>query len=226
MYTPRPLSELLSTDDPAWPLVQEWVADATNPVDVLPPSPDAGTVLKSIQVTLRAPLGAIAYHTGGILVDDGWIRILGSGHPRLPRTLLDWNLGRSITAFGERPEFFLIADDVIGGFFAINGGAFGSGPNHVFYHAPDTLRWESLEQGYSDFLAFCFLGDLEKYYEPYRWPEWRDEVARIGGGASLSVWPPLWTKEGKDIQRSDRRAIPVEEVYGLNVIEYPRQLGD
>ena len=36
-------------------------------------------------------MGAVIFETGGILIDEGWLRILGSGHPRLPRSLPDWN---------------------------------------------------------------------------------------------------------------------------------------
>jgi len=37
------------------------------------------SALVAVQVTTRSPMGAIIYETGGILVDHGWIRILGSG---------------------------------------------------------------------------------------------------------------------------------------------------
>jgi hypothetical protein len=224
MYTPRPLSELMATDDPAWPLVQQWISEAKNEVEVLAPSPGAGAALEAIQVTLRSPMGTITYHTGGLLIDGGWIRILGSGHPRLARTISSWNLGMSVVLAGEPPPFLLIADDVLGGFFALNGGGLGPSPGHVYYHAPDTLRWESLDRGYSDFLLFCLAGDLNQFYDPYRWQGWREDVKQISGNQSLSIYPPLWTKEGKDIERASRRAIPVKEVYELNVLEFPRQL--
>src|SRR5262245_57216917 len=32
----RALQELLNVDEPAWPLVQSWLREATNPVEVLP----------------------------------------------------------------------------------------------------------------------------------------------------------------------------------------------
>jgi len=83
---PRPLADLLKTDDPAWPLVQQWIAEARNPVEVLPVTQKAADAeLEALQVTVRSPMGAIAYHTGGLLVDHGWVRILGSGHARLPK---------------------------------------------------------------------------------------------------------------------------------------------
>jgi hypothetical protein len=88
-------------------------------------------------------MGAIVYTTGGILVDNRWIRILGSGGAKLPRSLPEWNEGKA-PAEGEKPLFYLIADDVIGGFFAINGGAFGKDVGKVYYLTPDTLDWEAI----------------------------------------------------------------------------------
>src|SRR5262249_6162259 len=104
----RILEELLDTNDPAWPLVQSWVREATNAVEVLPPSdPARGEALVATQVTTRSPMGAVIYETGGLLVDHGWLRLLGSGHPRLPRSLPAWNLGRSWTDTDTPPPFLL-----------------------------------------------------------------------------------------------------------------------
>src|SRR5215510_16600205 len=136
----RTLDQLLEKDEPAWPLVQQWILAATNQIEVLPASDEfRSDALFATQVTTRAPLGAIIYETGGILVDNGWIRILGSGHPRLPRSLPDWNLGRATEKTGEYPSFVLVADDALGGFFAIDGGAFGK-IEGMFITSPPT-RW-------------------------------------------------------------------------------------
>jgi hypothetical protein len=110
----KPLHELINRDDPGWALVQQWIAEATNPVEVLPPPDDAGRerALLDAQVTTRSPMGAIIYESGGIIVDHGWLRILGAGHPRLPRSLPAWNLQRSCSVSGQPPTFLLIADDV------------------------------------------------------------------------------------------------------------------
>lgn len=211
---------MISLDEPAWPLVQQWLAEATNDVEVLPPTDDAARerALHATQVTTRSPMGAVIYESGGILVDDGWIRILGSGHPRLPRSLPGWNLTRSISGDGQVPPFLLIADDAIGGFFAIDGGGLGLDQGKVCYFAPDTLEWESMEVGYSDFLDWCFTGDLEGYYENVRWPGWRDEVRDVRGDQAISVYPYL-SAEGPPIAERSRRPIDVAEIYALYVGE-------
>ena len=109
-------------------------------------------------------MGALVYGSGGLLIDNGWLRIAGSGHPRLPRDPASWT---------QRPEFasvraLPIADDVAGGIFALNGGDLGEDTGCVYYFAPDTLNWESLEVGYSEFLQWALSGDLDTFYENVR----------------------------------------------------------
>lgn len=61
-------------------MMQDWIKNAKNKVEVLPKSQAAADqALLETQVTTRSPMGAIIHETGGLLIDDGWIRILGSG---------------------------------------------------------------------------------------------------------------------------------------------------
>ncbi|MBI3948606.1 MAG: DUF2625 domain-containing protein [Armatimonadetes bacterium] len=219
MIARRTLAELIESDAPAWPLVSRWIRAATNRAEVLPASdPARSEALLAAQVSTRSPLGAVIYETGGLLVDHGWLRVLGSGHPRLPRSLPGWNWGRSVTREDEPPPFVLVADDIVGGFFALDGGALGPGHHHACYFAPDTLAWEAMEEmTYSQLLVWILSGDLARFYQSLRWPGWQDEVALIGGDQCLSIAPPLWTHEGRDIAAASRRPVPVSEIYSLYV---------
>ena len=172
--------------------------------------------LLATQVTTRSPMGAVIYETGGILVDGGWLRILGSGNARLPRSVADWNFGRSFQRDGDRPTFLLIADDVVGGFFAIDLGALKMEPRKVCYFAPDTAAWENLDLGYTDFLSFCFSGDLQKFYETFRWPGWEQDMKTIGGDQAFFIIPPMWTA-GDPVDKRGRKAVPIAELYGLQM---------
>ena len=218
----RTLTELLS-EDPAWPLVQEWIASASNNVEVLQAQePTRSETLHALQVTTRSPMGAIVYETGGIFVDRHWLRILGSGHPRMARTLVDWNRGRTWHEAASPPALLLVADDVVGGSFAVNGGALDGPPGQVHYFAPDTLEWESLDMGYSDFLCWTFSGDLEAFYVDYRWPDWPDEIALLQGDRAISVYPFLWAA-GPPMAERSRRDVPMAELFELQ-FDIRRQL--
>jgi hypothetical protein len=205
----RSLDELVNTDDPALPLVREWLGAAARPVEILPPSQARSDAVLQTQVTTRSPMGAIIYETGGLLIDHGWLRVLGSGHPRLTRTLPTWNQGRG-------NGFLLVADDAIGGFFAINGGAFGEDVKSIYYFAPDTLNWETLGVGYSDWLQWALSERLDKFYDWIRWPNWKADVANLHGDRCYSFYPFLFTREGKGGigQRFD---VPIAESWGLQM---------
>lgn len=221
----RPVDELINTKEPGWIMVKSWIDSATNKVEILScDTTKAKEVLYRTQVTTRSPMGALIYSSGGLIIDDGWIRILGSGHKKLNRTLPEWNKGKTFKEYGEQPGFLLIADDAIGGFFAINGGHFGNDMGKVYYLSPDNLQWEPLDLTYTDFLNFCFNGDLSGFYEGYRWENWKDEVVNLDGNKVYNFYPPLWTKEGKDIAKSVRNQIPVEEQYSFNMA-MRKQLG-
>lgn len=215
-YEKRTLHELVNNEEPAWPLVQEWVSKASRTVEVLPPSESAGKSLVTMQVTTRSPMGAIIFHSGGLLVDHGWLRILGSGHPKLPRPLPEWNFACGLVQTETPPAWLLIADDVLGGFFALNGGRFSPDGHTVWYFAPDTLEWEDLERGFTDFLSWCFSGDVEKFYAEYRWSGWESEVSALDGSEGLHVYPPLCS-EGPAIAERSRKAVPISELFLQNV---------
>lgn len=221
----RSLEELINKSDPGWVLVKQWIDSAKNKVEILPADiKKAEDALVKLQVTTRSPMGAIVYMTGGLLVDRGWIRILGSGSAKLGRSLPDWTTGKTLVDSVETSGFLLIADDVIGGFFILNGGIFSDDIGKVFYFSPDNLEFEALDLTYSEFLLFCFNNDLNKFYEGYRWKNWEQDVAGLGGDKVYNFYPPLWSKEGKDLNSNSRKAVPIEEQFGVN-IRFRKQLG-
>ncbi len=112
----KTLTELIDVHDPGWVVVQEWLNAASNPYEVLAKDEArAEQALLQLQVTTRSPLGALVYETGGLLIDDGWLRILGSGSARLARDPMSWT--QTATDAGSFAAL-LIADDASGGFFA------------------------------------------------------------------------------------------------------------
>jgi len=212
----KSLDELIERADPAFPLVKEWASAASTDCVLLPPSAARGETLLATQVTTRSVMGAIAYETGGVLIDHGWLRFLGSGHPRLTRTLPVWNENKA-----DRCCF--IADDAVGGFFAVNGGAFGDDLGNVYYWPPDSLEWEPMGRGYADFLEWALNGDLAEFYASVRWSTWREDIATLAGDHCIAFYPYLWTKEGSP-EESHRSALSAEEAFAFKQ-EVLRQMG-
>lgn len=214
----RPLAELINKEDSGFRLVEDWIKEAKNEVEILEKdSTKANIALYRTQVTTRSPMGAIIYETGGVLVDNGWIRILGSGSDKMKRSLPEWNRGKSFEEYGQAPPFLLIADDVIGGFFALNGGGFGDEDlGTIYYFSPDKLEWEPLGIGYSDFIYWTFTGDIKQFYEGLRWKKWKKEVKEMGADRAMNFFPFLWTKYD-NLEESSRKDVPIEEMWGLQM---------
>lgn len=209
----RSIEELTNVQDPAWPKVQQMLNAATNKVTLIAAdTAQAREELTTMQVSLRSALGCVVYKTGGILIDDGWIRILGSGSTRMQRSITNWNKGKTLFT-GERPGCLLIADDAIGGFFLLNEGALGKDTGRIYYLSPDNLEYEPLDLSYSDFLIFCCSGKVADFYGDYRWRTWNKDVAQLSTNSVFHFYPYLFTKEGKDINKDERTTIPIEEHY-------------
>jgi hypothetical protein len=214
----RELKELIEVDEPAWPMVQAWIAAANKPVEVLPRDPArAEETLLKLQVTTRSVLGALAWETGGLLVDSGWIRVLGSGGPRMEEGLTRWNHGDA------QSECLFVAHDVLGGVFAIDGGALGHGQGAAFYFAPESLDWEQCDCTYPGLIQFLLTGDLGKFYAGSRWPDWQKDVAELSPDQAFSLSPAPWaTEEGRDLTRASRTATPARQLFG-RALEAARQ---
>ncbi|WP_315359591.1 DUF2625 family protein [Neisseria bacilliformis] len=205
-------------------MIQEWLNEARNKVEVLPHSLSAAeSELLKTQVSTRSMMGAVVYESGGLLIDGGWPRILGSGSGKLPRGLGSWNLGRTQPEPAAPAPYYLVADDAAGGFFALNGGGLAGGLGNVCYLPPDTLQWEDCNLGYTGWLNWAFNGDLQQFYSNLRWQGWREEVAALGGDSVYGFFPFLWSKEGSDINQTSRRVIPVAEHYAAT-LDLQRQL--
>ena len=220
----RRLDELTKVNKNAWPSLAQLFNTAKNKVEVLQADTlSSRAELLKMQVSLNSSLGCLVFMTGGVLVDDGWIRIIGSGSRRMERKMTAWNEGKTLANASGRPLSLLIADDAIGGFFLLNEGEFGTDTGSIYYLSPDNLEYEPLGIDYTGFIYFCCNNDLEKFYEGYRWKTWRKDVSALPADKMFHFYPYLFTKEGKDIEHNERGVVPVEEQYSFT-IEMSKQL--
>ncbi|MFC9669662.1 MULTISPECIES: DUF2625 domain-containing protein [unclassified Streptomyces] len=222
----RELRQLIDVEEPAWPDLQETLASGSVSVEVLPPDDDlARASLLQLQVTTRSYLGALVLHCGGLLVDDGWVRVFGSPVDGVERGM------PSLAQVNQFPGTFdsawradaglVVAQDVLGGVFALNGvGHVGAGrpgaPGEIAYFAPDSLRWEGLGVGHSAWLTWLASGALDEFYADLRWPGWQGEVRALNSDQGLALFPPLWSAEARqDVSATSRRAVPMAELLGV-----------
>ncbi len=212
----KKIDELIFKEDTAWDFLIELLEESSNSFHVLKPNVHTRTeILLSLQVTNKSTMGAIIFETGGILIEDGWLKILGSGNEKICGDILSWN-GLSETNVKNVIEGALIvAYDVVGGFFAINGGAFDGLIKQMYYFAPDTLEWESMDMGYTDFIGWVLNGDLSLFYESFRWDGWEEDLLSLKGDEAFTFFPFLWTKQGSDMTKIHKSSASVEEVWNL-----------
>jgi hypothetical protein len=213
----RTLAELISNTEAAWEQVEAWRAASSRSIEILDcDRADGEATLVAAQVTTRSPMGAVALHCGGILVDGGWLRILGAGHERIGGGLREWNHSLGGTPL-DPPlgDALIVAHDALGGFFALNGGRWPERPGSVRYLAPDGTGWQGFDLGYSGLLEWSMSPAVDRFYQTERWPGWEAEVAALGPDQALSVYPPLGFEKTPPGERS-RRAVPARELWGFH----------
>lgn len=212
----KTLQELMRTSDPAWPALEPRLTSAANHVVVLPADPmDGQRTIQALQSAADTTLGAIALNCGGLLVDAGWLRVLGAGNQRLPGSLLDWNGLNEGTAVRTVQGALVVGHDVVGGVFAVNGGGLPGAAGQVAYYSPDTHRWEELNMGYSAWLAWVLEGDLAGFYNHLRWADWEDDLDLLRGDQGVHLWPQPWMVKPFDPDDAVRTIVSVEQLTQL-----------
>jgi len=223
MWTVRGIEALVEVDQPAWPQLRRLIDEATE-VRSIPAEPHKGReTLYRLQVTARSPMGAVALHCGALLVEHGWLRILGAGTTGLDDLASINGLGDPASAEGP-PGFLVVAYDVLGGIWAVNGGDLPGDPGEVCFWGPDTLSWSPVGGGYGVFLEWALAGHTADFYAELRWPDWEREVDRLNLDEGLSVFPPPWSQEGQDLGAATRKAVPLRELLAFNQ-DMAEQLG-
>lgn len=215
----RTLKELIDTEKSGWPILKEWITLAKNCVEILPVlnTQQAETALVNSQLSIRSLIGSIIYQTGGLLINNGLIRILGSGSHKMKRSFPEWNLGKTMELYGAVSPYLLIADDAFGGFYAINGGGLGNDAGNIYYNSPDCIDWLPMNMSYSQFLLFCFEADLNDFYQDLSWSGWEKDMKDLQSDYAYSFQPGLWTIKEGDTQNITRTVLPIEDVYNTNM---------
>ncbi|GIH03992.1 hypothetical protein Rhe02_20590 [Rhizocola hellebori] len=191
----------------AWDEIIECVGAAPYPVQVLPADPSrARECLARLEISERSWLGAVTLNSGGLTIDHGWLRVLGSG------TDLQTDV---VSASKPEQGLVLVAYDVLGGHFTWTAAEPGAPPT-IHYFALDTLEYEDLERGYADWLHAMLSGAMTEFYSSLRWTGWEAESAAARLDQGIHVFPPPSTVEGKDLNHVSRDVIPLKELLEFN----------
>jgi hypothetical protein len=174
-----------------------------------------------LQVRAGSFLGSVALESGGVLVDGGWLRVHGGGCADLLG--LDRVNGMAGEVGAVRPARLVVAHDVLGGVFALNGpeteaSGYPGAPGEMVYFAPDRLEWEPLGTGYSGWWEWLLAGHLTGFYEGLRWPGRRAQTSDLHPSTGVTVYPFLWSAEAQaDLAATTRAPVPVSELVEANL---------
>ncbi len=214
--TKKGLKELVDPENTKWETISKWISVSKTSIEVLPKNPQrADSAILQSQITTFSVLGSVIHNCGGILIDHGFVRLLGSGCAEMNRSIPQWNKGKAKVNAGDFPTFVLIGDDAIGGLFAINAGGLDEiNLNKVFYFGPNSLRWECLRMSYDQFLVFCMSDDIRSFYSDFKWKDWESEVKSMSPDQAVSCYPLLWTRDGKELKRN-RKKVPIQKLWEI-----------
>ena len=74
------VAELVDVENHAWEEIRELLSQGSRTYRLEAAEPEAAAqTLVRLQVSTKSYLGAIAYETGGIVFEQGWITLLGAG---------------------------------------------------------------------------------------------------------------------------------------------------
>ena len=183
-----------------WADIRKSIDDSPKNIKVLTGSEDAAKkALAKYFIPADTGLGTVISNCGGIVVDDR-LRIYGAGEIDITVRNELYNIGAMIAA-----------EDIYGGLFF-----FGS-DNKLMYYAPDTLEPEETNLSYTPFLYWAITGDTDGFYSDLTYPGWQKEAAGLLYDQGIAFYPFLWTKEGKNLSRCTRNAVPMTEIVGFEL---------
>lgn len=174
--------------------------------------------LLALDIDSKSALGAIVSHTSGICIDN-WIRVIGQNSAERKGITFYNEHNKEDSAFME--GMLVIAQDIVGGIFAINKAKYNNGKNKIWYFAPDTLMWECMDVNYFEFFEWLVQGDIDKFYSNMRWNTWRTECQTVDFDKVILIYPFLWSKEC-DLRSATKKCVPYEELKGIN-LEYAKK---
>ena len=82
----------------------------------------------------------------------------------------------------------------------------------VYYFAPDTNEWESLEIYYTQFVNWLINNPngVNKFYECFRWVNWKEDCSKIQLNDGYSFYPLL--QVNTDINHRSRKVVSIDEL--------------
>lgn len=156
-------------------------------------------------------LEEIVNNTMGICINN-CVRILGNGDNISWQDIIEFNLQYKKIIDEQK---ILVANDIFGGLFCINGQELKENNETIWYFAPDLLEWMDLELNYFDFIKSISSANFEIFYKDFIWKSFYNELNNVKYNQGVFVYPFLWSKEC-EINSAEKNIISISEIISLN----------
>lgn len=195
-----------------WNEVYDLIGESQKEISIFDGNESVGYAeLEKMNLLSLSTLGVIIIYSSGICVDN-WIRILGQ-KTSVHKGILFYNNYQKENVTMEK--MMIVAQDVVGGIFAINMGKYQKGLKKIWYFAPDTLQWECMDMSYAEFVAWAIQGNTDEFYSSMRWNGWKEDCNKAGFDEMMLIYPFLWAKEC-NLETATKKVVSSDELIRMN----------
>lgn len=204
-----------------WNEVLEMFNDSNKQIYVYKGTETVGKVeIDNMGIDINSVLGAIVLYTAGICIDN-WIRVVGQKCNE-HNGISEYNSEQMNEDCTTIKGMLIVAQDIVGGIFAINISKFSESKKKVWYFAPDTIAWECLDMNYAEFIAWVAKGNTDEFYNSMKWKNWEEDCKNISFDKAYLIYPFLWSAEC-DLNTAAKSVVPFMELMGIN-LDYAKKL--
>ena len=197
-----------------WNEIIEMFNNSTSKIKLVSAEENIGeSIVSQLGLNKATTLSTIICNVSGITVDN-IIRIIGQGNQKMI------GVDKINAIVNGKPskirDMLIIGTDIFGGIYAMNMTEINGVIGNIFYFAPDTLAWESMDMKYSQFLYWTVHGNVNEFYSSMKWNGWEQIAVSTGFNEGILVYPFLWSKE-INIETASKKIVPFEELININM---------
>ncbi len=187
-----------------WDEILGFIKNSAHQVELVQEGALSSDKLRAMGIPETSTMGQVMLNMKRLVV-SGYLRVYGSEIPEISKIVNAIYPGKKI----------VVATDVWGGIFAIGNGDFSGDTSIMWYYAPETLQWESMDIRYADFIEWIFSRKFEEYHMSFVWANMEQMLQTLRADQGVLIYPFLWSKEC-NIQTATKNAVPLEELLRLN----------
>ncbi|MDO5479580.1 MAG: DUF2625 family protein [Clostridia bacterium] len=197
--------------DDKWKEIKRNIDEAENTISINYSEFKSLGAIDELKINPQSTLGSFLQHIDSFVV-NGYLRMTNGNINRAGN--IATITGKIREQYGYE-KIMVIANDIWGGFFAINNGELSNNIEEIWYFSPDTLGWENTEKNYTEFLEWVCSGDVEYYYSEWMWDNMENEIKDFSNSDGIFTYPFLWADE-YELTTAKRNRAPWFEITGIN----------